>query len=148
MVVFGDIRSFEDQAAAGAWLGEAFGGWADGLSDGEHRALAEYKTEGYRPLNAALRQGPPLSDEHARTVGLLDRALERSSLAEPVVVYRGFHLAGAAIVGARIEDRAYFSASLLAGHAEGFLNVPAEQPFSPALARVLLPAGTPAGRRT
>jgi len=90
--------------------------WAEGLADEEHRALAGYKAEGYRPLNAALRQGQPLSDEHARTVGLLDRALKRCSLADPIVVYlyRGFRLAGAAIVGARIEDRAYFSASLLA----------------------------------
>lgn len=144
-MVFADARRFDDQATAGAWLGETFGAWADTLPTDEHQALAAYKGDGYRPLNLALRTGAALSDAQALQVALLDRALERFALAEAVVVYRGFHLPGAAIVGARIEDSAYFSASLLAQHAEGFLNLPAEQPFTPALARVLLPAGTACG---
>jgi len=48
-----------------------------------------------------------------------------------VIVYRGFQLPGAAIVGARIEDRAYFSTSLLAQHAEGFLICPASSRSHP-----------------
>lgn len=113
------------------WLGETFGRWADSLPEDQHHALVEYKGDGCRALNAALRRDP-LSDAQGSRVARLDRALERFTLPEPVIVYRGFQLPGAAIVGARIEDRAYFSTSLLAQHAEGLLNLPGEQPFSPA----------------
>ncbi len=66
----------------------------------------------------------------------------RSPLPEPVIVYRGFQLPGAAIVGARIEDRAYFSTALLAQHAEGF---PKSARRAAVLTRVLLGAGTACG---
>ncbi len=143
--MFKTARQFEDQAAAGDWLGEVFGGWADRLPAEEHGALADYKGEGYRSLNAALRPRAPLSAEQTRSVGLLDRALARFSLPEPVLVHRGFQLAGVALSGAVIQDPAYLSTSLLARHAEGFVNLPAGQASRPALARVLLPAGIRCG---
>jgi len=43
------------------WLGEAFGRWADSLPEDQHHALVEYKGDGCRALNAALRRDP-LSD--------------------------------------------------------------------------------------
>lgn len=123
------------------WLGETFGRWADSLPEDQHHALVEYKGDGCRALNAALRRDP-LSDAQGSRVARLDRALERFTLPEPVIVYRGFQLPGAAIVGARIEDRAYFSTSLLAQHAEGF---PKSARRAAVLTRVLLGAGTACG---
>jgi hypothetical protein len=145
MDVFEGARRLEDQAAAGAWLGDTFGAWADGLPDDETDALHRYKGDDYRPLNAALRRGGALGDKQVRLVALIDRALERLTLPEPVIVYRGFHLVGRAIAGAQLQDRAYASTSLLRTHAKGFLSLPAEQPFTPALAQILLPAGTRCG---
>ncbi len=126
-------------------MGETFGAWADNLPPDERAVLAAYKGEEYRPINLALRRGEELTDEQAAQVALLDRALQRFRLPEPVVVFRGFHLSSAVAVGAQIEDRAYFSTSLLREHAEGFLELPGDQPFRPALARVLLPAGMRCG---
>jgi ADP-ribosyltransferase exoenzyme len=143
--VWEQARTFQDQAGANAWLADTFGRWADTLPSAEHDALASYKGEDYRPLNAALRAERALSNHQARQVALLDSALGRFALPEPVIVYRGFHLAGRAILGAAIQDLAYFSTSLLPEHAEGFLKLPAQQPLHPTLARVLLPAGTHCG---
>jgi len=143
--VFESAQTFEAQATAGSWLGDTFGRWADALPRDELAALGHYKGDEYASLNAALRRRRELSAEQARQVTLLDRALDRFALAEPVVAYRGFHLVGQPILGAEIQDLAYVSTSLLRRHAEGFLALPAEQPFRPALARVLLPAGTRCG---
>ncbi len=139
--VFESARTLEDQATAGRWLGDTFGRWADALPRDELAALGRYKGDEYASLNPALRRRRELSEGQAREVALLDRF----ALGEPVLVYRGFHLVGRPILGAEIQDLAYVSTSLLRRHAEGFLVLPAEQPFRPALARVLLSAGTRCG---
>jgi hypothetical protein len=133
---------FDDRATPDLWLGRTFGAWADALPDDEHAALCAYKDDGQCTVNAPLRAGAPLSAQQERQVALLDRALARFALPEPVVVHRGFQLAGPPVLGARIEDPAFVSTSLMRGLAEAFVI---EQPPHPALARVLVPAGTRCG---
>lgn len=140
-------RSFTDsqKPQASRWIEGQFGSWADSLSDSEHDAVAAYKGEAYEQINQALRHRLALGDEQREQVSGLDQALSRSRLSEPVIVYRGFRLPGVLTAGTRFRDRGYFSTTLMAQYALGFLELGSTAEGIPTLARVLLPAGLKCG---
>lgn len=142
-------RRFQTVQEAEQWLGVAFQAWASSLSPEERDAVAEYKGSAYRWLNAMLREDA-LDDAAQDLAMLLDDAIARGSVPEPVVVYRGFASGQLAdlfefLPGAQITDPGYWSTSLIRPIAIGFLqsieDVDDEERL---LAEILVPAGTPA----
>ena len=89
-----DVGLFGDPEEADVWARHYYVAWVEGLSPDEYSALQDYKMEGFRSLNRALRDHdgdlsvlPP--EERLRAQGL-DAALRKApTLERPVVAYRG-----------------------------------------------------------
>lgn len=79
------VRRFAEPAAMEEWGKKAYNEWARGLSHAEASALGRYTGSGYVDMNATLRDGKK-PGESSR---LLDAALRRASLPEPIEVRRG-----------------------------------------------------------
>jgi hypothetical protein len=148
----GQTRVFDsDEAAAEKWIRETFRGWLAALTAPQHEAVNDYKGNGYRDVNARLRDKDPAVLREDLVVGL-DEALAIFRLAEAVVVWRGMEsatltdaiAAGFDLTEAVIVDPAYVSTSLLEGVAREFLAWGAV-PDEAVLARIVLRAETRVG---
>jgi ADP-ribosyltransferase exoenzyme len=138
-------RRFTDRLDASAWYDAAFRAWEMSLSEAERHAIHEYKAYGFADLNEALRfDGSP--DQNLVT--LLDRAIARHQLREPVIVFRGLvseilRYEIADLTGDEITDLAYVSTSLLQIVAEDFIA--AESQDERLIAEILIPGGVHVG---
>ena len=159
-LVIPDVSESLDEfepGAVGDWARRLYGSWVEGLSFEEYSALYEYKKEGFRSLNRALRDHdgdlsllPP--EDRLRAEGL-DAALEKAPAFEkPVVVYRG-RLPDAVLEafeageeetlpGQVFGDPAYTSTSLYSGIARAYSG---SSRFPDSVGRITLPPGTKAG---
>ncbi|HEY5260857.1 MAG TPA: ADP-ribosyltransferase [Solirubrobacteraceae bacterium] len=138
-------RRFTDRLDASAWYDATFRPWEMSLSEAERHAIYEYKAYGFADLNEALRfDGSP--DQNLVT--LLDRAIARHQLREPVIVFRGLvseilRYEIADLTGDEITDLAYVSTSLLQIVAEDFIA--AESRDERLIAEILIPGGVHVG---
>jgi hypothetical protein len=93
--------------------------WRKSLSPEEHQYIRTYTGASYEPINKALRN-PKTGAQESKSplIQKLDAAINRSSLKEDTIVYRGLSsLASLGItaenaVGTMIKDPAYMSTSL------------------------------------
>lgn len=133
--------------AAREWAQATFGGWREGLTQEEERALGQYGSDPYA-WNAHLRgkttsEGAAISGLYTTT---MDKMIERSHLPEPVVVYRGLHGEGAeqfwqqAKPDAVLRDNGYVSTTLNPKLAESFSEFDIGVKI-----RMVLPEGTQVG---
>jgi len=117
-------RRFASQDEANEWLSEQ-NGINPPLSDEENEALKWYKEDGFYDLNSDLRDAGYSEDDR---VEIIDAALDKSRLAEPVITYRGADWSvfeEENLIGATIEDQAFVSTSLservATAHADGVI---------------------------
>jgi len=114
-------RSFGSRREADDWA-SAQSGLNPELSDEESASLEMYKGDGYYDINDDLREAG-YSEAYSDDVERIDAALERSSLPEPVTVYRGIDVEmlddyDEDLTGSTWTDDAFVSTALYKGVAE------------------------------
>lgn len=107
------------------WGTEEFSDWKKSLSKGESVAIKEYANYDFVDINKRLRTGRTdlLRDKHKTNINLLTSALDRSTIPEDVVVYRGVRdspRVDRLEVGSVIVDNAFVSTSLSSSVAKRF----------------------------
>jgi hypothetical protein len=118
--------------------------WADGLTRRERGAVEYYSSTAFGAMNALARTGSHTGTVRRQVieeeVAHLEKALEKSSLEEAVVVYRGVsdHRALGLEPGATVTDRGFMSASLSPKVAAQFAGKGPDA----ALLEILAPAGS------
>lgn len=110
-------KNFESAASADEWGLGNYSEWADGLSTEEVQSLREYKLSGFVPINTTLREGTTAggSPEAAQVnIDNITAALDRSSVPEPITVYRTMPASALVDVeeGTIVTDRGFISTTL------------------------------------
>jgi hypothetical protein len=152
---------YREKAAAHKLGSRLSAGWAKTLSAAERGAIEWYRGGGSRAINEQLRTGQPQPDaleeqekDYGRaytnddSVRLLDAAVGRSSLPEPVATYRGLQSpeAAAALLarkpGELFRDDGFVSTSLSPQYAYwSFAQKAVYAGGPPVVARIEVPAG-------
>jgi hypothetical protein len=132
-------------------FGEKFSNWESNLTEEESGALGSYSESGYSTINKMLRK-EVVENKNPSTL-LIDSALEKSSLPENVVAFRGFSDPNLIsnfenLKGKIYQDKAFVSTTLDRVRAENFAALTGKFEGSGKegiVAEIRIPAGTKAG---
>lgn len=117
----GDYKEFKSKKDMDKWGKENFTKWKDGLDQAEKKALLQYAGPMFFDSNSALRSGESVPEKWKESVEALDRAIDKSTIPEDIVSYRGLWLDGKEqskkfiekfVPGAVLSDPGFMSTSI------------------------------------